>query len=167
MSAPGSGPGSAPTSTPTAPGVARDRWVDAAAAGTVVAGMTHLLAALDHLSHEPRFVVFFLVVGVAQIGLAPHPGREPRPRRVAVALGCTVGLLLLYLASRTVVLDLGPHSDRPEAPDLLGTIVVVSELVALAALLALLPATRRGGRSTPVLVIGMAVWLSWFTGLIG
>lgn len=154
-------------SAPTAPRVARDRWVDAAALGLLLAGAAHLLAALDHLDHDPRFAGFFLAVGVAQIGLAPYPGRPPRPGRVGVALGSTVALLLLYLASRTVVLELGPHADRPEAPDLLGTLAVLSELVALAALPALLPPRRRRVAVNGVLVIGVAVWLAWFAGLIG
>lgn len=154
-------------SAPTTTRLARDRWVDAAALGLLLAGVVHFLAALDHMTHKPQFVVFFLAVGIAQIVLAPHLGRAPRPGRVAVALGSTVVLLLLYLASRTVVLDLGPHSDRPEAPDLLGTIAVMSELVALAALPALLPARWRRGAVNGVLGIGAAVWLSWFAGLIG
>lgn len=154
-------------SAPTTRRVARDRWVDAAALGLLLAGVVHFLAALDHMAHDPRFAVFFLVVGAAQVGLAPYPGRRPRPARVAVALASTVVLLVLYLASRTVVLDLGPHSDRPEAPDLLGTVAVMSELVALAALPALLPARWRRAAVNGVLVIGAAVWLSWFAGLIG
>lgn len=154
-------------SAPTAPRVARDHWVVAATGGMLVAGVTHVLAALDHLSHEPGFVVFFLVAGAVQIGLAPYPGRPARPGRVAVAVASTVGLLLLYVASRTVALNLGPHSDRPEDPDLLGTIVVVSELVAVVGLLALMPPRWRRVSVNAVLAVGAAVWVSWLTGLIG
>lgn len=154
-------------SAPTTIRVVRDRWPAAAAGGMVVAGVVHFLAALDHMDHKPQFVAFFLAVGVGQIALAPHPGRTPRPGRVALALSSTVGLLLLYLASRTVVLDLGPHADRPEAPDLLGTIAVAAELVALVGLPALLPPRWRRVAVNAVLVTGVAVWLSWFTGLIG
>lgn len=154
-------------SAPTTPRVRRDRWPAAATFGMLLAGGGHLLAAVDHLSHGPRFAVFFLVVGCAQIALAPHPGRAPGPGRVSAALACTVGLLLLYLVSRTIALDLGPHSDRPESPDLLGTIVVLCELVAIMALPALLPPRPRQIAVNVLLAIGLVVWLSWFTGLIG
>lgn len=145
----------------------RDRWVDTAALSLWLAGGVHLLAALEHLHHGPRYAAFLLAVGIAQLALAPHPGRTPRPNRVVAALALTVGLLLLYLVSRTVALDLGPHSDRPEAPDLLGTIVVVGELTGVAALCGLLPPRRRRIAVNTVLTIGVAVWLSWFGGLIG
>lgn len=155
-----------PPTTPAAPRT-RDRWVDAAALSMLLAGGAHLLAALDHLDHGPRYAAFFLAVGVGQIALAPHPGRDPRPGRVIAALAGTVGLLLLYVVSRTVALDLGPHSDRPEAPDLLGTVVVVCELACVVALCGLLPPRRRRIAVNAVLVVGVAVWLSWFSGLIG
>jgi hypothetical protein len=152
---------------PPIPRTARDRWVDVAAGGLLAAGVAHLLAALDHLSHEPRFVVFFLAVGAAQVVLSPRQGRRRGPVAVSAVLAATVGLLLLYVASRTLVLDLGPHADRPEDPDLLGTVVVLCELVAVVGLLALLPPRGRRVAGNAVGVIGLGLWLAWLTGVLG
>lgn len=143
------------------------RWADAAALGLVVAGACHLLTALEHLTHDVRFAVFFLAAGVVQVCLGPGLRRRARPAVVAAALAGTVGLLLLYLVSRTVALELGPHADRPEDPDPLGTVVVVAELVAVAALPALLPPRGRAVALNAVLAVGVAVWLAWFAGIIG
>lgn len=146
---------------------AAGRWADAAALGMVVAGACHLLAALEHLTHDVRFAVFFLAAGVVQVCLGPGLRRRPRPAVVAAALAGTVGLLLLYLLSRTVALELGPHADRPEDPDPLGTVVVVAELLTVAALPALLPPRGRALALNAVLAVGVAVWLAWFAGIIG
>jgi hypothetical protein len=133
----------------------------------LLAGAGHVVAALEHLDHGLVFAAFFLTVGVAQLGLGPALRKEPRPATVGVVLAASIGLLLLYVVSRTVVLDLGPHSDRPEDPDVLGTGVVIFELVTVTALPTLLPARWRRVAVDTILAVGTAVWLAWFTGLIG
>ncbi|GAA1240977.1 hypothetical protein GCM10009609_00700 [Pseudonocardia aurantiaca] len=152
---------------PAAHPASRSRWADAAALGMVLAGAGHVVAALEHLDHGLVFAAFFLTVGVAQLGLGPALRKGPRPATVGVVLAGTIGLLLLYVVSRTVVLDLGPHSDRPEDPDALGTAVVIVELVTVTALPTLLPAPWRRAAVDTILAVGAAVWLAWFTGLIG
>lgn len=145
------------------------RWADAAALGMVLAGAGHLVAAYDHLAHRAQFAVFFFAVGITQLLLGPGLRRGARPAVVAAVLAATVGLLLLYVLSRTVPLGLsrGMGSDRPEDADLLSTAVVVFELVTVVALPALLP--PRGSRIAVnvILAVGVAVWVSWFAGVIG
>ncbi len=152
---------------PAAPEKRVDRWAALGPGGLLVAGAAHLLAALDHLTHDPRFAVFFLVVGAAQLVGAPALRRGARPAFVVAAVASTVALLLLYVASRTVVLPLGPHADRPEDPDLLGTVVVLGEVVALAVLPRLLPPAHRRAVANGVLLVGIGVWVAWLTGLLG
>lgn len=154
-------------SAPAVPGTAVDRWGSVAPGGLAVAGAAHLLAALDHLTHDPRFTAFFLAVGAVQLVAAPALRRGARPGFVLAAVASTVVLLVLYVASRTVVLPLGPHADRPEDADLLGTLVVLGEVVALAALPRLLPPALRRAVVNGVLLVGIGVWAAWPTGMLG
>lgn len=144
----------------------RTWWPAAAALGVTLAGAGHVLAALDHFADDVRFAAFFLAVGAVQLIVGPGM-RGRRPAVVATVLAGTVALLLLYLVSRTIALDLGPHSDRPQSPDLLGTVVVVCEVLAVAALPALLPPRARRIAVNAVLAVGATVWSAWFAGLIG
>jgi uncharacterized membrane protein len=153
---------SAPTDAP-----AGTAWERAGRLGLDVAGAAHLLVALDHLTHDPRFSVFFLVTGAAQLVVAHRMRRGAHPGAVTAVIAATVGLLVLYLVSRTVALSFGPHADRPEDADLLGTVVVVAELVAVATLPVLLPAAWRARVLNGLLAAGVAVWLAWFAGLLG
>jgi uncharacterized membrane protein len=132
-----------------------------------VAGAGHLLAALDHLTHDPRFTAFFLAVGIAQLLVAGKVRDGTRAAVVGSAVAATVLLLVLYLVSRTVALPLGPHSDRPEDPDLLGMLVVLAEVTALATLPALLADRGRRIAVDLVLLTGIGTWVAWLTGLIG
>lgn len=144
------------------------RWADAAALGMVVAGGGHLLAALAHIGHDVRFTIFFLAVGLVQICLGPGlRHRRPRPATIWLALAGTAALLLLYLVSRTVVLELGPHSDRPEDPDPVGTVVVLAELVTVGALPGLLAPRSSRLALNLLLSLGVVVWLAWFGGVLG
>lgn len=160
------GPGAAGTA-PQRPTATAARWSLAAEISLLVAGGTHMLAALEHLSHDPRFSVFFLIAGLGQLGAGLTLRRSPRPALVGGAVVTSVGLMLLYLVSRTVALELGPHSDRPQDPDILGTIVVVAELVAVATLPSLLAPRWRRVTMNAVLLTGLATWAAWFTGFLG
>ena len=85
-------------------------------------------------------------------------------------LAGTLGLVLLYLASRTMTLPFGGvhtvHNDRPQDPDLLGTVVVAAELLTLATVPALLPATARRRATDAMLLVGVGLWVAWGTGLL-
>ena len=58
------------------------------------------------------------------------------------------------------------HNDRPQDPDLLGTVVVLAELVTLATAPALLPAALRRRCTTALMLVGVAMWAAWLTGLV-
>lgn len=158
MNAPAGAPPIAPAGT---------GWERAGRVGLDVAGATHLLVALDHLTHDPRFSVFFLAIGAAQLVVAHRMRRGAHPGAVTAVIAATVGLLVLYLASRTVALSFGPHADRPQDADLLGTVVVVAETVAVATLPVLLPAAWRARVLNGLLAAGVVVWLVWFAGVLG
>ena len=142
-----------------------------AAVGLYAAAAGHVIAALVHLSHGWSITAFFLVTAAAQVVVAGRIGRSTAAARlvVAVLLG-TLGLVLLYVASRTLNLPFGGvhtvHNDRPQDPDLLGTAVVVAELVTLATAPALLPEPLRRWSTTTMMLVGVGLWTTWATGLV-
>ena len=142
-----------------------------AAVGLYAAAAGHVIAALVHLSHGWSITAFFLVAAAVQVAAAGRIGRGTAAAGlvVAVLLG-TLGLVLLYVASRTVNLPFGGvhtvHNDRPEDPDLLGTAVVLAELVTLATAPALLPEPLRRWSTTTMMLVGVGLWAAWATGLV-
>ena len=142
-----------------------------AAVGLYAAAAGHVVAALVHLSHGWSITAFFLVAAAVQVAAAGRIGRGTAAAGlvVAVLLG-TLGLVLLYVASRTVNLPFGGvhtvHNDRPEDPDLLGTAVVLAELVTLATAPALLPEPLRRWSTTTMMLVGVGLWTTWATGLV-
>jgi hypothetical protein len=146
--------------------VRTDRWTLAAAAVVTLAGALHLVAALEHLGHDVRFAVFFLGVGAAQVAAGPSLRRGMAPAAAVTVLAGSVGLVLLYLYSRTIGLHVGPHADRPEDPDALGLAVVACELVAVAAVAALLPPRGRARVVNAVFAVGIGVWGLWLSGAL-
>jgi hypothetical protein len=142
-----------------------------AAVGLYVAAAGHVIAALLHLEHGWEVAVFFFVAAAAQVAVAGRIGRATAgPAMVGAVLTATLGLVLLYVASRTMNLPFGgihtAHNDRPQDPDMLGTVVVVAELVTLATLPALLPATLRRWSTTAMMVVGAGMWVAWAAGLV-
>jgi hypothetical protein len=141
-----------------------------AALGLYVAAGGHVIAALVHLSHGWGVTAFFLVVAAIQVVAAGRLARGIGGTATAAVLAVTLGLVLLYLASRTVTLPFGgvhtAHNDRPQDPDLLGTVVVAAELLTLATGPALLPAIVRRWAMNTMLLIGAGLWLTWGTGLL-
>lgn len=151
---------------PPDPVARTDRWALAAAVAVTTTGALHLVAALEHLGHDVRFAAFFLGVGAVQACVGPGLYRGARPLRASAVLAATVALLLAYLYSRTVGLQIGPHADRPEDPDAVGLAVVVCELVTVAAVAALLPARSRAWAVNAVFVTGLGVWGLWLSGVV-
>jgi hypothetical protein len=114
-------------------------------------------------------------------------------RTVVLALGSTVAFLLVLLVAHTttwlpVLHDgaagahggHGGHStatgpvalglDAPaevEPLGVLGTATGLAEVVAVLGLVALLPPRARSRTTTGLLVLGLATWAAWLTGLLG
>jgi hypothetical protein len=120
--------------------------------------------------------------------------RRPAAWQTAAVLGATVVLVGLYLVAHTTDLLAGfaaapadegtglahGHDDRgtgpvglgqepggtAEQPGLLGSAAVLSELAATAGLLALLPLGARRRATDGILVVGLAAWVLWWTGVL-
>lgn len=141
------------------------------------AGAVHVAVVPDHLQEFAPFGVFFAVVGLAQLGLAAAVPVRPGRRLVAVSAALQALLVLLWLASRTIGLPVGPE---PWAPEPIGVADVVCVALEVVAVLVLTGLALRGGRPrrphpvrTPMgviavaAVVGAATFVGVGTGLSG
>src|SRR3954469_6363814 len=85
------------------------RWVAAGAA--TIAAAVHLYITPEHLREWWLYGGFFVAVTVAQLLLAVLLLRGPRVRVVLLAIWGTVGLIAIYVISRTVGLPITPPAD--------------------------------------------------------
>ena len=60
----------------------------------------------------------------------------------------------------------GSAVEPPEAPEVLGSLTVAVQLLAVSALTALLPARLRSRAANTVLLLGITAVLLWLTGLL-
>jgi hypothetical protein len=167
---------------PTAPSATDPAWTTASvlrrlstpsalvSLGLYVAAGGHVIAMLTHLSHGWNIAAFFLACAAVQVVAAGRVARGAGPAFLSAVLAATLGLVLLYLASRTMTLPFGGvhtvHNDRPQDADLPGTVVVAAELLTLATGPALLPATVRRWATNAMLLVGVGLWAAWGVGLL-
>lgn len=142
-----------------------------AAVGLYVAAAGHVIAALVHLEHGWEVGAFLFAAATLQVAVAGRISRATAgPRFVGLVLAASLGLVLLYVASRTMNLPFGgvhtAHNDRPQDPDMLGTVVVMAELVTLATVPALLPDALRRLSTTAMMLVGAGIWAAWAAGLV-
>ena len=99
--------------------------VAVAAAASLVAATVHAVVVPEHLAHGWLHGAFLAVVAVAQVVLAWVVLRRPTVAAVVLGLCGTIGVVLLYVASRTVGLPVAfgsapeshsSHGGRPGAP---------------------------------------------------
>src|SRR3954447_7668305 len=97
--------------TATRTASARAGYPALAGALALVAGCVHLAVVPEHLDEAPLLGGFFLVVGVGQLALAVTLQWTTRPWLVVSAIVGHVGLLVLYVVSRTADLPFVPAHD--------------------------------------------------------
>jgi len=90
---------------------ARAGYPALAGALAVVAGAIHLAVVPEHLGDAPVLGGFFLVVGVGQLVLAALLQWTTRPWLLVPAIVVHVGLVMLYVVSRTADLPFVPAHD--------------------------------------------------------
>ena len=111
-------------------------WAGFASFGT---GLVHVAVVREHLAESWSHGIFFAIVGLAQIGwalLALHRTSVPFPRLTAAA---TLGLIALWVASRTVGVSLDPLTSVPEPVGTADLLAVVLEVALLLCILAAIP----------------------------
>jgi len=115
---------------------------------TAVAGLIHVKAMADHVAHYWLFGVLFGTVACAQIGWGVWLWRRPTSDRALIAgAGGTLGVVGVWLVSRTVGLPIGPWAGEAEAIGVSDAIATLTELVLIAVVIAIVrPEGRVGGR---------------------
>ena len=173
---------------PTARAVRRADPVVVAVCAAALAGGIHLAVAYPHFREHWTLGTFFLVLGLAQLALVPLL-RRPCPAHVLLGVVVAhVGVLVLYVASRTVDLPFVPPHDvghefehlpvaggvgngipvypgsRIEEVGLLDLVCLAAELALVAAVVSLLPARLRAPVTT--VCAGLAVLGVLLRGLV-
>jgi plastocyanin len=115
----------------------------------VVTAAVHFAVVPDHAKEWPLAAVFFVILGVGELALAPVALRMQRRPLLLAGGVASAGSALLWLASRTTGLPFGPGAFAPEA--LGGSDVVATALEVLAA-----PAFLRLARVCKPLVAAVA-----------
>ena len=133
------------------------------------AGIIHLRVVTDHFATWWGYGAFFLAVGTAQVASALVLWRDPPPWLVSAAATGNAVVVLVYVASRTVGVPVGPehggHQLEPSGPlDLAAT---AAEVLLITALLPLLPARSRRLAINVLLVCGLGLWLLRAVGRLG
>ncbi len=163
-------------------------------AAAVVVAMASLASAAIHLEVVPEhreewwvFGAFFAALAVVQVLTAALVLWWPRQSILAGVAGLNVGVVLLWLVSRTSGLPIGPPvpdftaglgdpskggygEHAAGVPESIGTLDVTStvlEFVAVVAICALLPARLRSHVVNAICIVGVAVWGLFVFGLLG
>lgn len=126
------------------------------------AGVIHLSVLPEHLSEWWLYAVFFAASGLAQVSLAGWYLLGGPGRRVSLGVAvATLGIVAMWLVTRTSGLPFGPDAGSPEAWGVAD--VVCSGLEVITAALLLVPLRRRpamrglaGG--TVVATVALTAW---------
>lgn len=106
---------------------------------SAVVGLIHGKAFIDHVDHYWLFGVFFAVLTYAQILWAMRLWRRPDDRRLFKAVAVmSLGVVAIWLVSRTTGLPIGPWAGRPEAIGMPDVVATLDELVIAALIVAML-----------------------------
>ncbi len=159
-----------------------------AAGCALAAALTHAWVVPEHLDEWLPAGVFFVVVTLAQLGLVWSLRRPPAPWLLGLALAGTVGLVLLYVASRTVDLPFLPAAheithlpvawgigngipvfpgERIEEVGVPDLVCLATELVLVAALCSLAPPVVRRRVTSGLLGLGLGLLVLRLLGVLG
>jgi hypothetical protein len=148
--------------------------VDGAIVLSSTAALAHFVAAPGHYTWWPAAGVFFAALGVAQLAYAVILLRGALGNRLLlVGIWGTVGVIMVYVASRTVGIPMAPpvsaHGGRwiigrsavPDGAKYVGPLdimTLVAEIVLVVALLGQLPTRLKNRAVNRLMWIGLVVW---------
>jgi hypothetical protein len=134
---------------------------------TVGAGLIHAVAGVQHLDEYLLYTLFFEVLAIAQLAWGIALYRAPSPRLMAIgAVGCAL-VVLLWIASRTTGLPIGPEPWTPEGVGVIDSVASADEL--MIAILILFELSRAPGRPVAIglrrIATGLGMWLIMLSSL--
>jgi FtsP/CotA-like multicopper oxidase with cupredoxin domain len=130
------------------------------------AAAIHFAVVPDHLRDFPLHGVFFIALGLIQVAFAVAVVARPDRRLFALGAAGTMGVICLYVATRTVGLPVAPQPWQPEPvgfPDVAATLL---EAISVLLLLLLVRTPRRPRRRGRVRVALSTFPAAFFGGLI-
>src|SRR3954471_15184518 len=146
------------------------------------AALAHLVATPAHFTWWPAAGVFFGVLGAAQLVFAGLLLRGyANSRLILGGIWLTVGVILVYVASRTVGIPMAPpvpfHGGRwvigrsaiPNGAKHVGPLdifTLAAELVLVVALLSTVPTRTRVRTVNCLMWIGLALWATAVAGVV-
>jgi hypothetical protein len=142
---------------------------------SIVAGLIHAVAMIEHFSHYWLYGVFFLVLTYGQVlwgmALLRRPVGVRALRAGAIA---NVAIVAVWVISRTVGVPVGPDAGRPEAVGAMDVAATLDQLVLAAYVAAIVSPRLRAGRGFRALMgchrmrIGIAIGsATLFAALLG
>jgi hypothetical protein len=108
--------------------ISNRRGIVLAALSLVTAG-AHAAVTGEHLREFALFGMFFAVVAVAELAWAVAIVERPTRQVVRLGVLCNLGLVTLWVLSRTVGLPIGPDAGMAEPVGRLDLLCTVAEVV--------------------------------------
>src|SRR4051812_32812905 len=136
----------------------RRRAAATAAALSLGVAWVHLVYMGSHFAEWWAYGVFFLAAGVAQALFAPLILRRPAPWVAGAGIAANLGIVGMYVVSRTIGPPLGPHAHIPEAVGAADLATTAAEIGLIAVLVTLLGPTARRRVTDLLLVAGLLLW---------
>ena len=140
--------------------------VYAAAGLAFVAALIHLWATPEHFEEWWGFGTFFAAAAAGQgvFGVALlHRVTQPL---VLVGIWANVAIVVLYVATRTVGIPLGPHDRMLEDAGVPDMLVTIAEVGVIVALVALLGGAYRRWTINALVLLGALLWGLRLTGVL-
>lgn len=143
-----------------------DSAVYAVAALSMAAALAHLWMMPGHFGQWWGYGAFYLsaalVQGLFSVALLRWPGQ----RLSFSGVWTNLGLILVYMLSRTSGLPVGPHAGVAEEAGVLDMAATVSEVGAIILLIGLLSGAYRRFAVNALLLLGLALWSLRLTGIM-
>jgi hypothetical protein len=138
------------------------RWSSAAlaAAGiSLLAGWIHFVFISSHWDNWWAYGAFFLVSGLFQALFAPAMLKWPNRWTALVGIVGNLGIIGMYVMSRTYGIPMGPHIGVVEKATAIDLSCTAGEIVLVAILLGMVGTTSRRLIINLLLVVGVALWV--------
>ncbi|HEX2102151.1 MAG TPA: hypothetical protein VHF51_00750 [Solirubrobacteraceae bacterium] len=136
----------------------RTAW--AAAGLSLVAAWVHFSYTAPHWRDWWAYGVFFLAMGVFQAACAPAIVRWPRNTWVAlVAIAGNLGIVGMYVYSRTVEIPMGPHAGIVEKATAIDLATTAAEIMIVAIVLTVVGSRSRRVILNLLLLAGIGLWV--------
>jgi hypothetical protein len=105
-------------------------------------GLIHIGAAVDHFGEFPLYTLVFATLATVQIGWAATIMRRPSRRVLLFGCAFNIGVIALWLASRTIGVPIAPRAWVPETIGVADLVETIGETVIVVAALSLVLSPR-------------------------